>query len=146
VAPDAFDVGSGEQPFHLILKFLSYQIVFQNRYDQDFPELWHGLVSKNPAVNNFCSGEQRGDRHCEDGECQKGEAYTDIATSWEKTDSREFRWVHWHVIRLRVYGSRGGGLRVPCRRQRLADRLRFFIPCTALTGCQGRLAIRAKPS
>ena len=98
MAPDAFDVGSGEQPFHLILKFLSYQIVFQNRYDQDFPELWHGLVSKNPAVNNFCSGEQRGDRHCEDGECQKGEAYTDIATSWEKTDSREFRWVHWHVI------------------------------------------------
>jgi hypothetical protein len=36
VAPDAFDVGFGEQSFHLILKLLAYKVVFQNRDDQDF--------------------------------------------------------------------------------------------------------------
>jgi hypothetical protein len=54
VAPYALDTGFDEERFHFILKFLSYEVVFQNRDDQDFPELWHGLVSENPTVNNFC--------------------------------------------------------------------------------------------
>ena len=55
VAPYALDTGFDEELFHFILKFLSYELVFQNRDDQDFPELWHGLVGDNPTVNNFCA-------------------------------------------------------------------------------------------
>lgn len=36
MAPDTLDAGFGEKPFHLILKFLPYEVVFQNGDDQDF--------------------------------------------------------------------------------------------------------------
>ena len=79
MALDAFNVGLGQQLFHLVFEVLPYQIVFDNRNDQDFPKLWHGLVRENPTVNNFRAGKQRKDRHQK--ECNQ----------YEQNDSRSAR-------------------------------------------------------
>lgn len=91
MAPDSFDVVFSEQSFHLILKFLAYEVVFQDRDDQNRPELWHRLVGENPAVNNLCAGNERRGHNREDGQCQEGEAHFDSVRSRAKTDRREFR-------------------------------------------------------
>lgn len=91
MTPDPLDVGFGEQSFHLILKFLAYQVIFQNRNDQDFPEFWHGMVCENPTMNNLCSGNQGCDHNGEDSQCKEGEAQSDTQRPWAKTDKSEFR-------------------------------------------------------
>lgn len=70
VTPDTFDVRFGKKPFHFILKFLSYEVVLQNRDDQDFLEFWHGLVP-DPVVNNFRVTKQWGNSQEEKGEPEK---------------------------------------------------------------------------
>lgn len=91
MTPDPLDVGFGEQSFHLILKILAYQVILQNRNDQDFPEFWHGMVCENPTMNNLCSGNQGRDHNAEDSQCKEGEVHSDTQRPWAKTDRREFR-------------------------------------------------------
>lgn len=98
MTPDPLDVGFGQQSFHLILKFLAYQVIFQNRDDQDFSEFWHGMVCENPTMNNLCSGNQGRDHNGEDGQCQEGEVYSDTQRPWAKMDRDEFPSVHCHVV------------------------------------------------
>lgn len=71
MTPDTFDAGFGQQPFHLILKFLSYEVIFQNRDDQDFFEFWQRLIRHDPAVNNFCASEKWNDRQDKKAEPKK---------------------------------------------------------------------------
>ena len=77
MAPDALDAGFREQSFHFILKFLAYQIVFHNSDNKDFLELWHGLASVNPRVNDFRAGKQRRDNYGHNCKCKKDEVYSD---------------------------------------------------------------------
>lgn len=79
MAPDALDAEFGEQPFHFILKFLAYEVIFQNRDDQDFLELWQGLVRKNPTVHNFRTGKQRRRNRRQGSQYKKEEMYSDTA-------------------------------------------------------------------
>ena len=98
MAPGALDAGFREQSFHLILKLLAYEIVFHNSDNKDFLELWHGLASENPRMNNFRAGKQRGDNHAQESKYKKERMYSDAVRPWAKRKGREFRYVHWRFI------------------------------------------------
>lgn len=91
MAPDSLDVGFGEQSFHLILKFLAYQVVFQDRDDQEFPEFWHGMASENPTVNNLRTGNQWRGQHSKNAECNKQDARSDSVRAGAPADRHAFR-------------------------------------------------------
>jgi hypothetical protein len=55
VAPDTLDARFGEQSLHFVFKFLANEEIFHDSYDQNLPELRHGLVCENPTVNNLCT-------------------------------------------------------------------------------------------
>ena len=77
MAPDTLDAGFREQPFHLILKFLAYEIVFHHGDDQDFLELWIEFPRVNPRVNDFRAGKQWGDYRAKKSKYEKEKMYPD---------------------------------------------------------------------
>lgn len=91
MAPGSLDAGFREQSFHLILEFLAYEIVFHDSDNKDFLELWHGLASVNPRVNDFRAGKQRGDNHAEKSEHEKEKMYSDAVRPWTKRNGCGFR-------------------------------------------------------
>ena len=91
MAPDALDAGFGEQPFHLVLKFLAYEVVFHNGDDKYFLELWHGLSTENPRVNDFRVGEQRGDGYTQNSRYKEEKMHSDTVGPWAKRNGRGFR-------------------------------------------------------
>ncbi|HKV79709.1 MAG TPA: hypothetical protein VJP02_16285 [Candidatus Sulfotelmatobacter sp.] len=59
MAPDSLHGRLGEQPLHLVFKFLAYEVILHDSYDQNLLKLRQGLVGENPTVNYFCAGSQR---------------------------------------------------------------------------------------